>query len=109
MVGHTPLLPQNWSYDPEAHRLSFHQGQGDSHLSGVLYLLGSGIRMKGYVQIASRVLQVSAALAPVYYDCRLAKDAVDKAGTNSVELKWDTESSEWKNAPWSPSPFFRFS
>jgi len=107
MVGYTPIARENWTYDRETRRLAFNQGQGASHVSGVMYMLGIGARMKGYVQVGETVLQMTAGLAPVFYDCRIARDAVDKVGQKSVTLRWDTASDEWKNAAWGDAATFR--
>jgi len=109
MVGHVPVARENWSFDHARRTLSFNQGKGEAHLSGVLHILGIGAEMRGFVQRGARMMLVSGGLAPVYYDCQVAKDAVDKVGQKSVTLRWDVNSDEWKKAPWSPTSPFRLS
>ncbi|MDZ7957810.1 MAG: hypothetical protein RMY34_07870 [Aulosira sp. DedQUE10] len=106
-IDQHPIARENWKYNPQEETLSWHQGLGEHRHSGTLQMFAHNLSGMGSLSVGDTHFSATIDVKPVTYQCDVSANAgayvTGKVG--SLNLVWDTNSADWKNATWESKRF----
>lgn len=106
-IDQHPIARDNWEYNSQEETLSWHQGLGEHRHSGTLQMFAHNLSGMGTLSVGDTHFSAAVDVKPVTYKCDISASAgayvTGKVG--SLNLVWDTNSDNWKNATWESNRF----